>query len=125
MISEEMKLEYESKAREELKLSVTFANDARRELNRGNFKISMAQTMEAEKHIGEAKSLLRNLNQLTEMGRTNVNMQRDIKLEEELNDQNRQIEELEIQLAQVKSAAAEEKKPEEIHEKDQEYEVKL
>ncbi len=125
MISEELRLEYENKSREELKLSISFAKDARRELNRGNFKIAMAQAMEAEKHIGDAKSLLRNLNQLTEMGRTNTNMQREIKLEEEFKDQNRQLEELEIQLAQVKSAAAEEKKPETAHEKEQEYEVKV
>lgn len=125
MISEELKLEYDNKAKEELKLSIRFAKDARRELNRGNFKIALSQAMEAEKHIGEAKSLLRNLNQLAEMDRTKVGMQRDIKLEEEYNAQNRQIVELETQLAEVKTAAAEEKKPESVSEKDEEYEVKV
>ncbi len=125
MISAALKLEYEDKAREELRQSISFAKDARKELNRGNYKIAMAQAMEAEKHIGEAKGLLRSLNQIMETDRTNTNMQRDIKFEEEYNKQNKELEELEVQLAQVKSAASEGKKPETGGSKEEEYEVKI
>lgn len=125
MISEEVKLDYENKSREELRLSISFARNARRELNRGNFKVAMTQAMEAEKHIVEVKGLIRNIYQLAEMDRANSGKKREIRFEEEFKEQNKQLEDLELQLANVKSAAAKESAPGTAGEKDEEYEIKV
>lgn len=124
MISDEVRLDYEVKIREELKLSISFAKNAKKELNRGNYKVALTQAMEAEKHIGDAKGLLRSMNQLNEMERLNTSLKKEIKFAVEFNEQNRQLEELEIQLEQVKNMAAKASEPETITD-DEEFKIKV
>lgn len=124
MISEQVRLDYEVKSRAELNESITFARNARREMGRGNYKVAQTQAMEAEKHILEAKALLRSLNQLSEMERTNETVNREIKFEEEVNAQAKQLEELEVQLTHVKEAGTGETKPEHVSE-EEEYNIKV
>lgn len=125
MISEEVRLEYETKARVELNDSIAFAKSARRELGRGNFKVALTQAMEAEKHILEAKALLRELNQLSEMDRTNAGAERGIRFEAEINKQNKKLEELEIQLAQAKKTTATQSGQPEPMNEEEEYKIKV
>ena len=100
--------DYTDKAKTELKTTASFAKDAIRELRRGNFKISLAQVLEAETHVQEAKVLLKEMNHLIEMETANNNVRRATTLSNEINDRERELEELEKQLVKVKEAATKE-----------------
>ena len=103
--------DYTDKAKTELKTTASFAKDAIRELRKGNFKIALAQVQEAEMHVQEAKVLLKEMNHLIEMESANNNVRRATTLSNEINDRERELEELEKQLVKVKEAATKETIP--------------
>lgn len=124
MVTEEVIQTYKDKARTELKLSVTFAKDAQKELRVGNYRVAMAQALEAERHIQETRILLREINHLTEMEKTNFGVKRAITLAQEINEEDRKLEELEKQLTEVKEHAAKEKAPETTTEEEK-YDIRV
>lgn len=125
MAADTVMQDYKNKTRQELRITSAFTRDARRELRKGNFKIAMAQALEAERHIQDIKNLLREMNRLNEMERSNANIKRAIRLAQEINDKDRQLAELEKQLTQVKEAAKMEAKPGPEEEKEEEYKIEV
>lgn len=116
MVNENLMEDYKDKTKEELKKTATFARDARKELRNGNFKVALSQVQEAEGHIQEAKVLLKEMNHLNEMESANNNVRRATSLAQEINDKEKELEELERQLVSVKEAASRETIPEQSEE---------
>ena len=108
MVAESVMEDYKERTRAELRMTSSFAKDALRELRKGNFKVALTQVQEAEAHIVETKNLLKEMNHLSEMERTNNNVKKATMLAQEVNEKERELEELEKQLIQVKQAATQE-----------------
>ena len=125
MVSYEAIENYKDKIRAELRTTERFAKDARKELGKGNFNVAMTQVLEAEKHLTETKNLLKEINKLDEMEKTNTDVRKDITLAKEINENNRQLEELEKQLTEVKEMATREVKPESEKEEEEKYHIKV
>lgn len=125
MVTDAVMEEYKEKTRTELKITASFAKDALRELRRGNYRVAIAQAQEAEGHLQETKTLLKEMNHLSDMERTNNNVERAIILSQEVNDKEKQLEKLETQLIQVKEAAGKESSPEPLKEEHTETEQKI
>ncbi len=125
MVTYEVIENYKDKIRAELRTTERFAKDARKELGKGNFNVAMTQVLEAEGHIQETKNLLKEMNKLDEMDKTNTDVRRDITLAREINENNRQLEELEKQLTEVKEMAQKEAKPEPEKEEEEKYHIKV
>lgn len=125
MVIDEVIYDYKNKTRIELKKTAAFTRDARREIRKGNYRVAMVQALEAERHIQETRTLLRELNKLSEMERTNLGVKRAITMAEQINEEDRKLEELEKQLTQVKEAANREAKPGPEEEKEEEYHIEV
>lgn len=124
MVIENVMEDYRIKTKAELKKSAMFAKDAQRELRKGNFKVALAQVLEAERHIEDTKVLLKEMDHLNEMERANLGVKRTIRFSQEINEKDRQLQELEKQLGEVKEAAKRETKPE-MKEEEEEYKIKV
>ncbi len=118
MVTYEVLQTYRERVRVELKVTEKFSKDARKELGKGNFNVAMTQVLEAEKHLQETKSLLKEMNKLEEMEKTNLGIKRDITMAKEINESNQQLEELEKELTEVKEIAGREEKPETVNEEE-------